>query len=575
LENQNVERGLWSSKIGFIMAAAGSAVGLGNIWRFPYMTGEHGGAAFVLVYLAFILLLGFPVMLNELIVGRRTRRNPVGALNSLAPKTQWKLVGGLGVLTGFGILTFYSVIAGWTLGYIFKSIQWGWGAPVPVEQLGTFFTEYSQSPTEVISYLIVFMVLTMAVVIGGVKEGIERWSKILMPILLGLLILMIFRAVTLPGAQAGISFYLNPDFSKIDNKILIEALGQAFFSLSLGMGAMVTYGSYLAKKDNLVTSGLMVCAFDTIIALLAGMAIFPAVFALGQEPTQGPNLIFIVLPAIFMKMPAGAIIGPLFFFLLTIAALTSTVSLLEVVTAYFVDEKGWARSKAVISIGVTCTVFAILAALSMNISEGLSKLPLINMSFFDILDMIFSKYSLTIGAFLLAIFVGWRWGIPTATEEVMHGNKSFSSRNLFLKITPASIWGFLIRYFAPLAIFILIIDSLKPLENYETISYLLGIIFIGGTIIWLVANWILKTPVSLGKSLLIPIVRLLLFVLTGPILLLIPFYIGEFLAFALAIILNYFLIISILEISSDKALKIVGISALFEFICLIGYFMIY
>jgi NSS family neurotransmitter:Na+ symporter len=556
LSNQIQERGVWSSKVGFIMAAAGSAVGLGNIWRFPYMTGMHGGAAFVLVYLGFVFLLGLPIMLNELIIGRRTNRNPVGALNLLSQGTQWKLVGGLGVLTGFGILSFYSVIAGWTLGYIFKSIEWGWGTPIPQDQLAQVFEEFTTSPVHSIGFLLIFMLLTMAVVYGGVKHGIERWSKILMPILFGLLILLIIRAVTLPGAEAGIKFYLQPDFSKINGKILIEALGQAFFSMSLGMGAMITYGSYLSGTDNLVTSGLSVCLFDTLVALLAGMAILPAVFALGQEPAQGPNLIFVVLPAIFMKMPAGAILGPLFFFLLAIAALTSTVSLLEVVTSYFVDEKGWHRHKAVVIIGIVCAGFSVLAALSWGISEGLSKLPIIKMSFFDIMDILFAKYSLTIGALLLAIFSGWNWGIRVAAEEVTAGNSSFSGKILFRVsktkvVATASIWGFVIRFLAPVFIVILIVDSLNLQENFLLIHGVIDFIFLEGFILWLCAQKFAGVQTTLGKSILLPIARTLMLVILAPVLLLIP-VVGWILAILLAIGIYYILLNLILEMPGNK-----------------------
>jgi NSS family neurotransmitter:Na+ symporter len=562
-------RGVWSSKVGFIMAAAGSAVGLGNIWRFPYMTGMNGGAAFVVIYLLFVFLLGFPIMLNELIVGRRTQRNPVGALENLAPATPWKLVGGLGVLTGFGILAFYSVIAGWTMGYIVKSIEWGWIKPVEIDKIGTVFNQFIQTPGEVIFYLILFMFLTMAVVYGGVKNGIERWNKILMPILVGVLILMIIRAVTLPGAIAGISFYLKPDFSKINDRILIEALSQAFFSLSLGMGAMVTYGSYLSKKDNMVNSALIVCSFDTLIALLAGMAIFPAIFALGMAPTQGPNLVFVVLPIIFMKMPAGSIIGPLFFILLTIAALTSTVSLLEVVAAYFIDEKGWKRHNAVIIIGLSCTVFSILAALSMGISTNLTHLPLIQMGFFDVLDKTFSTYSLTIGALLLALFAGWRWGLKPALEETQNGNESFSKKVIFSifsqKITFAKIWSVLLKYVAPIAIFILILDSLKPFENYQVIGYFAAFLIIETGVLWLLIRWLADKKVTCGRVALVPVIRLLFLFILGPLFILIP-YLGYLLAFVFAIILNYFLINYLLKISKTKIWNVLALFTLFEFL---------
>lgn len=568
MEQQEI-RGVWSSKVGFIMAAAGSAVGLGNIWRFPYMTGMNGGAAFVVVYLLFVFLLGFPIMLNEFIVGRRTQRNPVGALENLAPSTSWKLVGGLGVLTGFGILAFYSVIASWTLGYIVKSIEWGWFNPIEIDKIEVVFNEFIHSPGEIIIYLIIFMLLTMAVVYGGVKNGIERWNKILMPILVGVLILMIIRAITLPGALAGISFYLKPDFSKINDRILIAALSQAFFSLSLGMGAMVTYGSYLSKKDNMINSALIVCSFDTLVAFLAGMAIFPAIFALGMAPTQGPHLVFVVLPIIFLKMPAGAIVGPLFFILLTIAALTSTVSLMEVVTAYFIDEKGWKRHYAVIMIGVCCTVFSILAACSMGILPQVTHLPLIQMSFFDVLDKTFSTYSLTIGALLLAIFVGWRWGLKPAIEEAQNGNKNFREKVILSifsqEITFAKIWSVLLKYVTPIAIFILILDSLKPSENYQVIGYFTAFLIIETGALWLLIRWLADIKMNPGQIILVPIIRLLFLFILGPLLILIP-YLGYLLAFILAIILNYVLITYLLKIPKTKIWNILALFTLFEFL---------
>lgn len=569
------ERGVWSSKFGFIMAAAGSAVGLGNIWRFPYMTGMYGGAAFVLVYLGCVFLLGVPIMLNELIIGRRTQRNPVGALEILAPKTSWKFVGGLGVLTGFGILAFYSVIAGWTIGYIVKSFEWGMFNPVPEADLPAIFKAFSESPVQSIGYMVIFSLATMAIVLGGVKNGIEKWNKILMPVLVGVLLLLIFRAVTLPGAEKGISFYLKPDFSKINGEILIEALGQAFFSLSLGMGAMITYGSYLSKNDNLVTSGLSVCLFDTLIALMAGMAILPAVFALGQEPAQGPNLIFIVLPAIFMKMPAGAILGPLFFFLLTIAAVTSTVSLLEVVTAYFIDEKGWSRKKAVWMIGLTCIVFSILAALSWNISPGLTKLPVLGIGFFDLLDVIFAKYSLAVGALLMAIYVGWFYGIPAATGEVAEGNPAFTKRTLLKignqAITLASIWGFLIRFFVPAAIIILIVDSARLPENFTPVAKFVGILLIEALLIWFLLRFVGQVEVRASQAFLIPVIRAFCLLILGPLALLIP-ELGSTLLFLLAVVLNFLLLKYVGKASSNRIWIILAILTSLEILA--GIFLL-
>ncbi|MCK5739816.1 sodium-dependent transporter [bacterium] len=551
------------------MAAAGSAVGLGNIWRFPYMAGKNGGAAFVLVYLIFVFVLGLPIMLTELVVGRRTQRDAVGAIKTLAPGTTWPVIGGLGVLTGFAILSFYSVIAGWTLSYVFKCVQWGNGNLFPADGLNDVFNACIVNPTETIGFLVVFMLLTMVVVAGGVKNGIERWSKILMPVLLLLLLLMIVRSLTLPGAMAGVSFYLKPDFSKITKDILIQALGQAFFSLSLGMGAMMTYGSYLSRKDNLVTSGVMVCVFDTLIALMAGLAIFPAVFALGQEPAQGPNLIFVVLPAIFAEMPGGFIVGIFFFILLAIAALTSTVSLLEVVTAYFVDERGWKRKRAVFTIGFTSMCCAVLAALSWGASDGLSNLPLLNIGFFDLLDKIFSTYSLAIGAFLLSFFVSWRWGLLNAIREIENGNSHFSKRKLLrigsITITPAVIWGVLAKVIAPAGILILIIHSFNIGENYAIFLKVVSGILVEGTVFWLLIRYLSPSQALWDRCLLMPLIRMLILTLIAPLLMLIP-VVGIPLAVIFAITVNFLLLRSFAGIRRQAFWRIGAIVTLLEIV---------
>ena len=275
-------RGQWSSKLGFIFAASGSAIGLGNIWRFPYVTGQNGGAAFVIIYLVCVFAIGLPILLTELAMGRFTQKNPVGAFEAIRPNSSWKLVGLLGVISGVVILSYYGVIAGWTLGYIVKEI-----GSVPME-----FGVFIATPWITIPLFAIFLLLTIYVVYGGIENGIEKWSKTLMPVLFVLLILIIIRSVTLEGAMAGVEFYLNPDFSKITMEVVIKALGQAFFSVSLGMGLMITYGSYISKEDNLISSGFYVALADTVIAILAGLMIFPAVFALGKDPAEGPQLIF-------------------------------------------------------------------------------------------------------------------------------------------------------------------------------------------------------------------------------------------------------------------------------------------
>ena len=301
MEQPAEHRGEFSSRLGFILAAAGSAVGLGNIWRFPYITGQYGGAAFVVIYLLAVVLICLPYMFSELALGRFTQRNPVGAIRAIRSRSAWVVVGALGVLTGFFILSYYGVIAGWTFGYIFKTL---FHNQLP-------FDKFIANAWLVVVLFALFILFTVLVVVGGVQNGIERWSKILMPLLVILILLIIVRSVTLPGSSKGLVFYLKPDFSKINGQVLLAALGQAFFSLSLGMGAMVTYGSYLSRRDNMIVAGTSVAIFDTVVALLAGFMIFPALFALGGNPGQGPKLIFIILPQIFSRMPLGNIVGPL------------------------------------------------------------------------------------------------------------------------------------------------------------------------------------------------------------------------------------------------------------------------
>jgi NSS family neurotransmitter:Na+ symporter len=434
-------RGQWGSTLGFVLAAAGSAIGLGNIWRFPYVTGTNGGAAFVVIYLACVLLICLPYLLAELVLGRHTQRNPVGAIAAIKRRTPWMLVGGLGVLTGVFILSYYAVIAGWAFGYIFKSAI----APALPH------AEFASNPVFSIPLFAAFIVLTALVVAGGVEHGIERWAKILMPVLLVLMFVVIIRGCTLPGAGAGLAFLLKPDFSVVDGKVILAALGQAFFSLSLGMGAIITYGSYLPKKANLWVSGSSVALFDTAIALLAGFMIFPAVFAMGKDPAEGPPLIFEVLPDIFDAMPMGTVMAVVFFILLSIAALTSTVSLLEVVTAYFVDERRWSRKRSVWVVAAVAFVVGMPSVLSQGANRALSEASFLgNTSFLYIMDFVWGNLSLAVGALLLSIFVGWIWGVDQAGQELAEGS---GSRPGLVRL-----WGFFIRWVCPVVIFIVLLN---------------------------------------------------------------------------------------------------------------------
>ena len=659
MEENARKRESWGSSLGFILAAAGSAIGLGNIWKFPYITGQNGGGAFVLIYLFCIAAIGLPVMLCEIVLGRRTQRNPVGAFHALCPSSStlahlfgmalsalgviallttlsrvvrpgvadaslwqnlsgcgwgitfilvglavfrwsWRVVGAMGVVAGFTILSFYSVVAGWTLGYTVKSATGNLNldldkqpparlasvlfdrlyalpegkkaAPVPglspeaeagrlerakrqrlIDLLGKYteagaaarltamdnkafrreatrrlaaiprselqrqllasfggakntaadphqrhvnpkalstslagacFAEFMTNPYTAVGFHLLFMIITTAIVVLGVQHGIEAASKVLMPVLVILLTVLIVRALTLPGAGAGVRFFLSPDFSKLNAESVLIALGHAFFSLSLGMGAMITYGSYVRKDQNLFLATLSITGLDTLIALMAGLAIFPAVFAEGFAPSAGPGLVFQVLPAVFHQMAFGAFWETLFFLLLFVAALTSAISLLEVVTAYFVDERKWSRRKAACVFGTVIFGVGVFCAISVGdwdrlpwLDKGIRWVYGTNRgSFFDLMDMISSNWMLPLGGLFISLFVGWVWGTKHAIEEIREGSHSFADVHLIsllagLKddpshnspvhvLTLASLWGIFIRFISPVAVMIAFLHTI-------------------------------------------------------------------------------------------------------------------
>lgn len=455
-----VARDTWGSKLAFVLAAAGSAIGLGNIWGFPTVASQNGGAAFLVVYLLAVALIGAPVMLAELIIGRRTQRNPVGAFRALAPGSAWVAVGGLGVLTGVMILSFYSVIAGWTLAYVVKAIT---GTFTADTDTATIFGHVAGDAVPAIGWHLVFMIITVGVVLGGVRKGIERWTKILMPALFAILLLLVIRAVTLPGASMGLDFYLKPDFSALSVNTVLAAIGQAFFSLSLGMGAMITYGSYISRKDDLVSSAAWVTGFDTLIAIMAGLIIFPTLFSAGLEPgTGGPGMVFVVLTSLLASIPpapmGGVIFGTLFFMLLAIAALTSSVSLLEVASAWLIDEQKIPRKRAAITIGAVAFVIGIPSALANGAVDWLSSVPGAGMDFLSLLFTLFGQYSLVIGALLISVFIAWVWGVRQAGEEVRANDGKFPL---------GRTWAVLIRYLAPLAIVAILVQLVAQLFGWS------------------------------------------------------------------------------------------------------------
>ena len=451
IENNN-QRGLWRSRWGFILAASGSAVGLGNVWKFPYIVGQNGGGAFLLIYLICIFVIGTPIMLTEFSLGRKTNRNPVGAFDQLKPNSLWVGIGYMGVLAGFFILSFYGVVGGWTFAYIVKSITGSVLEFASPKEAAIFFGSFIGNTGEVLFYHAMFMGTCIAIVLKGVHGGIEKACDILMPTLVVILFLLMLRSLTLDGAMDGVAFYLTPDFSKVDIHVVLIALGQAFFSLSLGMGCMITYGSYLSDKESLTSSTVYVVIFDTLIALLVGMVIFPAVFSMGLEPTEGPGLVFSVLPTVFASMPLGHGVAIIFFILLAIAAITSGISLLEVVVAYFIDQRGWQRKKAVLVVGSAIFAFGIPSGLSFGI---MADVKLLGMNFFDHIDNIASNYFLPLGGMLTAIFVGWVWGTKNVHEEIEKYENKFS-------FPWSQCWEFLIRYITPVAVGIVFIAKVFP-----------------------------------------------------------------------------------------------------------------
>ncbi|WP_282039802.1 sodium-dependent transporter [Saccharicrinis aurantiacus] len=427
----------FSSKFGVIAAAAGSAVGLGNIWRFPYVVGENGGGAFLLLYLFFIVLIGIPVMLSELMIGRKAQVNAFRAFPSLAPKAPFfKIVGIMGVAAAFLILSFYGVVAGWTVEYIWLAVTNQLAGQSNAE-LKILFDTFSGSTIQPIFYLVVFMAMTAFIVRGGIQNGIEKYTKVLMPLLFVIIVVLCLRAVTLDGAMAGIEFLFKPDFSKITGDVILSALGQAFFSLSIGMGVIATYGSYISKKENLLNTAVSVSFADTLIAILSGVAIFPAVFAFGIEPGEGPGLVFVVLPQVFSQMMGGYVFAVAFFILLLIAALTSSVSLLEVVVAYFSEELKLERKKATVLAAVSITVLGVFCVVSPKL--------------FDLFEWTSSNLLLPFGGLLIAIFVGWVLDKEVVRAELeSHGKKVAMFKVIML----------IVKYIAPVAVAIVLLQSL-------------------------------------------------------------------------------------------------------------------
>lgn len=445
----------WNSNLGFILAASGSAVGVGNIWKFPTMAGENGGAAFTFIYLLCIFIVGLSILLGELLIGRKTQLSAVGAYKKLSKNKFWVFNGFLGTLSAVVILSFYGVVGGWTLKYTFLSL-FGFLKDLNIKETEMIFSDFISLSFEPIFWQISFMLITMFVIINGVKNGIEKWSKIMMPFVVFLLIILALRGIITPGGIDGLRFLFYPKFEDLTPHSIVLALGHSFFTLSLGMGTMVAYGSYINKKQDLLVSSIWIIFLDTFIALIAGIAIFTTVFATGSDPASGPGLIFTVLPTVFNQLIGGQLWSTLFFLLLFMAALTSAISLLEVVTAYFVDEKKWSRPSATLTFGFIIILIGVFCSLSLG--GGINISPFENKTFFDLMDELSSKYMLPIGGLLVSLFIIFEFKISNFIEEI-NKNNSFLRLNKTFTFFIFTISSIVVGYILINEIYFLITGS--------------------------------------------------------------------------------------------------------------------
>lgn len=445
------KRETFSSGIAVFFATLGSAVGLGNIWKFPYLTGVFGGGAFLLVYVLCVIFVGIPVMLAEFFIGRNTRSNVIGAFKKLAPGTMWKHVGTMGVGAAYLIMFFYSCVAGWVYYYLFKALR-GDFVGITIESAKAQFAQTVIGPLTPILWQIIVMVVVGSILIMGVQKGIERVTKTLMPVLFLLIIICDIRALTLPNAFEGVRFLFNVDFSKLSAVAILTALGLAFFKLSLGMGTMVTYGSYFTKGNNLFRTAASVAFSDTLVSILAGLAIFPAVFAFGMKPGAGPGLLFMTIPLVFSKMPFGNQLLVAFFFLSSIAATTAMLSLVEVLVAYHTEEFNISRRTASIVNSLIIVVIGSTAALSVDPSSLLGSIKFMGKGFFDWYDYISSNILLPVGGFFIAIFVGYVMKQKAVLDEF-----SNSSPNL---AAVTKIYLFVLKTITPVLLIIIFLNSI-------------------------------------------------------------------------------------------------------------------
>lgn len=448
---EQTKRANFGSRLGIILATAGSAVGLGNVWRFPTMAGENGGAAFILIYIGCVVVLGIPCMLNEFIIGRRAQSNAARAYSMLSNGTPWRLIGYFGVFTGFLIASYYAVVSGWCLQYVYASVMGELnGNPTYVND---YFVSFSTNPWKPVLWLVLFFLISHLVIARGVEKGIERAAKLMMPLLFILLVVIAVAACLLPNASKGISFLFAPDFSKVDSNVFLGALGQSFYSLSLGMGCLCTYASYFGRDIHLTKSAVQIISIDSLIAILAGLMIFPAVFSVGGQVDAGPALVFVTLPNVFNQAFSGVpflgtLIALLFYLLLSVAALTSLISLHEVNTAFFHEEMNMSRKKAAGIVTVLCTFIGIFCSLSFCCPQ----LSLFGLSLFDLFDFTTGQLFLPIGGFLTCLFMGWY--VPKKLIREEFTNRETLSGRFF------GVYLFCVRYVCPVCILVIFLHQL-------------------------------------------------------------------------------------------------------------------
>lgn len=450
--NVNSKRETFSTGLAVFFATLGSAVGLGNIWKFPYIVGESGGGAFILVYLLCVIFVGIPVMICEFYIGRKTRKNSVGAFKKLAPGTAWKGVGIMGVITGFLIMFFYSDVAGWVYSYIFKALSGSLNG-ITSNSAQTIFGKTLTGTVSPILWQAVVLVVVATILIAGVQNGIERITKTLLPVLFVLIIICDIRALTLSGAGQGLKFLYYADFSKITGGIVLTALGLAFFKLSLGMGTMITYGSYFTEDNNLLATPFRVALSDIAVSLMAGMAIFPVVFTFNMKPSQGAGLLFMTIPLVFSKIPFGNILIVAFFFLSAIAATTAMISMVEVPVAYFTEEKGMKRTNAVLLTVIVMFIIGILATLSASSTSLLGNVKILGYGFFDLFDKLSSNILMPVGGLLTALFIGYVVKKEDLTAELTN-NGTLKNGNAF------NLFYFVVRFITPLLLIVVFLSGL-------------------------------------------------------------------------------------------------------------------